>query len=67
MKTLTLELPDALMTELDASVEAGWFENHVETVRAAVQQAVRRHRLIPHESRLLSDIEPCVNNVRNSA
>ena len=37
LNTLTLEIPEALAAELDAEVEAGWFADHAEAVRAAVR------------------------------
>ncbi len=45
MKSLQIELPDKLATELDALVQAGWFHSEDELVRLALVEFVRRHRL----------------------
>ncbi len=57
MTTLTLELPEALTAELDAAVEAGWFANQAEAVRAAVQDFVDHGRLVLQEQQQLADID----------
>ena len=46
MTTLTIEFPKALTAELDAAVEAGWFENPAEAVLAAVRSFVSQRRYI---------------------
>ena len=45
MKSLQIELPDKLATDLDALVQAGWFHSEDELVRLALVEFVRRHRL----------------------
>ncbi len=57
MTTLTLELSDALLQELDAAVEAGWFTNRAEAVRAAVRDFVSHGKLARQEQQQLADIE----------
>ncbi len=57
MSTVTVELPDALAAELDAAVEAGWFPNQAEAVRAAVLEFLRGEKLAVLEQQQLSDIE----------
>jgi Arc/MetJ-type ribon-helix-helix transcriptional regulator len=56
MSTVTLELPDALSAELDAAVEAGWFANRAEAVRAAVRDFVNHRKLALMEQQQLADI-----------
>lgn len=57
MSTLTIELPEALTAELDAAVEAGWFANQAEAVRAAVRDFVSHRKLELLEKQQLADIE----------
>lgn len=61
MTTLTLDLPEALTAELDAAVEAGWFANQAEAVRAAVRDFVSHGKLALQEKQQLADIEWAVN------
>ncbi len=44
MKSLQVELPDALAAELEALVQKGWFRTEDEVVRIALVEFVRRHR-----------------------
>lgn len=57
MSTLTIELPEALTAELDAAVDAGWFANKAEAVRAAVRDFVNHRKLELLEKQQLADIE----------
>jgi len=57
MNTLTVELPEALSAELEAAVQAGWFPNQAEAVRAAVQEFVNRGKWALIEQQQLADIE----------
>lgn len=57
MSTLTVELPEALTAELDAAVEAGWFANQSDAVRAAVRDFVNHRKLALLEKQQLADIE----------
>ena len=61
MTTMTLDFPDALTAELDAAVEAGWFENQAEAVRAAVRDFVSQRRFALQEQQQLADIEWALN------
>ena len=61
MTTLTLDLPEALTAELDAAVEAGWFANQAEAVRAAVRDFVSHGKLALQEKQQLADIEWAVD------
>lgn len=55
--TLTLELPEAVTAELEAAVEAGWFANQAEVVRAAVLDFVSHGKLALLERHQLEDID----------
>jgi len=65
MATLTLDLPEALTAELDAAVEAGWFANQAEAVRAAVRDFVSHSKLALQEKQQLADIEWAVNAAKH--
>ena len=67
MTTLTLDFPDALTAELDAAVEAGWFENQAEAVRAAVRDSLSQRRLALLEQHQLADIEWALDTVKKRA
>lgn len=45
MKSIEVELPDKLADELNRLIEAGWFQNQEEAVRAAVLEFVRKSRV----------------------
>ncbi|MBL9130402.1 MAG: hypothetical protein JNG86_04335 [Verrucomicrobiaceae bacterium] len=64
---MTLDFPDALTAELDAAVEAGWFENQAEAVRAAVRDFVSQRRFALQEQQQLADIEWAVNSAKKPA
>ena len=64
MTTLTLDLPEALTAELDATVEAGWFANQAEAVRAAVRDFVSHRKLALQKERQLADIEWAVSTAK---
>lgn len=44
MKTLEIELPDALAEKLEELVKAGWFTSDAEIGRLALAEFVGRHR-----------------------
>jgi Arc/MetJ-type ribon-helix-helix transcriptional regulator len=67
MTTMTLDFPDALTAELEAAVEAGWFENQAEAVRAAVRDFVSQRRFALQEQQQLADIEWAVNSAKKPA
>jgi Arc/MetJ-type ribon-helix-helix transcriptional regulator len=56
MKTIQVELPDKVDTELDAMVEAGWFRSKDEAIRLALVEFVRRNQLELQERFQLDDI-----------
>jgi Arc/MetJ-type ribon-helix-helix transcriptional regulator len=43
-KTLEVQLPEPVATELDALVKSGWFTNESEIVRFALLEFTRRNR-----------------------
>lgn len=61
MKTLTVDLPEALTAELDAAVEAGWFASQAEAIRAAVRDLVSHRKLALLEKQQLADIDWAVS------
>lgn len=67
MTTMTLDFPDALTAELDAAVEAGWFENQAEAVRAAVRDFVSQRRFALQEQQQLADIDWALNLAKKPA
>lgn len=44
MKSVQVELPDKLVTELNLLVEGGWFRDEQEAIRLAVMEFVRHRR-----------------------
>lgn len=43
-KTLEVQLPESIATELDALIKRGWFANENEIVRLALLEFARRNR-----------------------
>jgi Arc/MetJ-type ribon-helix-helix transcriptional regulator len=56
MKTLEIELPDALADKLDELVKAGWFTSENEIGRLALAEFVARHRFELQEQFQREDI-----------
>lgn len=56
VKTIAVELPDAVSAELDILVENGWFADRSEIVRAALWEFVRRNRFALDEEFQRADI-----------
>lgn len=56
MKTMTLELPENLATDVDNAVKAGWFTDPQEAIRQAVREFLNSHRLELQERQQLEDI-----------
>jgi Arc/MetJ-type ribon-helix-helix transcriptional regulator len=57
MKAIHVELPDKLAAEIEAYVQAGWFESEAEVIRAAVADFVRRRRVELLDRFMRDDIE----------
>jgi len=56
MKTLELELPDALVRRLEDLVKAGMYVNPQEAVRHAVHEFLENHSATLAEDHQLSDV-----------
>jgi len=56
MKTLELEIPDALARQLEELVQAGLFLNPQEAVLQALQEFLRQHSATLAESQQLADV-----------
>ncbi len=56
MKSIQLELPENVATELEQLVRAGWFRSEGELLKAALTEFVRRHRLELEEQFQRDDI-----------
>ncbi len=57
MKTMTLELPENLATDVDNAVKAGWFTDPQEAVCQAVREFLNSRRLQLQEQQQLEDVE----------
>lgn len=57
MKTMTLELPENLATDVENAVKAGWFTDSQEAIRQAVREFLNSRRLLMQERQQLEDIE----------
>lgn len=57
MKSLHIEIPDKLATEIEAYVKTGWFSTEAEVIRAALMEFVRRNRVDLLERFMREDIE----------
>ena len=57
MKSIHVEIPDKLATEIEAYVETGWFSTEGEVIRAALMEFVRRNRVDLLERFMREDIE----------
>lgn len=56
MKTIEVNLPERLTTELDELIKEGWFIDESEIVRAALWEFVRRNRFALTEQFQRADI-----------
>jgi Arc/MetJ-type ribon-helix-helix transcriptional regulator len=57
VKSLHIEIPDKLATEIEAYVKTGWFSTEAEVIRAALMEFVRRNRVDLLERFIREDIE----------
>lgn len=57
MKTMTLELPEALADDVDNAVKAGWFTDPQEAIRQALREFLNSRRLQLQEQQQLEDID----------
>jgi Arc/MetJ-type ribon-helix-helix transcriptional regulator len=66
MKTIAVELPERLTTEVDSLVKDGWFADEAEVVRAALWEFVRRNRFALTEHYQRADIAWALQQHRES-
>lgn len=57
MKTIKVDIPEKLATEVENYVKGGWFNDEAELMRVALQEFVRTHRLKLMERFMREDIE----------
>jgi Arc/MetJ-type ribon-helix-helix transcriptional regulator len=56
MKTLQIDVPDKLATELNMLVKEGWFTDEAEIIRLALLEFIRRHQFDLQEQFQREDI-----------
>jgi Arc/MetJ-type ribon-helix-helix transcriptional regulator len=56
MKTLQIDVPDKLATELNILVKEGWFNDEAEIIRLALLEFIRRHQFDLQEQFQREDI-----------
>ena len=56
MKTVQIELPDKIASELETLVNKGWFADENEIIHMALAEFVRRYRFALQEQFQLEDI-----------
>jgi Arc/MetJ-type ribon-helix-helix transcriptional regulator len=57
MKTIQVEIPEALGKQIDALIQGGWFADDAELTRAALRDFLRRNRPELMERFLQEDID----------
>jgi len=57
MKTIQVDIPEKLVTEIEEYVKEGWFNNEGELMREALRQFIRHHRPMLMEKHMEEDIE----------
>ncbi|MDA1192070.1 MAG: ribbon-helix-helix domain-containing protein [Candidatus Poribacteria bacterium] len=67
MKTVQVELPDKLATEIDKLVQSGWFHNEQELMRYALTEFVRHNLLELTRKQQLEDIEWAISRRKETA
>ncbi len=56
MKTIVIDLPERMTTEIGALVEDGWFANETEIIQTALWEFMRRNRFALAEQFQRADI-----------
>jgi Arc/MetJ-type ribon-helix-helix transcriptional regulator len=56
MKTIVIDLPERMTTEIGALVENGWFANETEIIQTALWEFMRRNRFALAEQFQRADI-----------
>ena len=65
MKTVVVELPDRITTEIGTLVENGWFANETEIIQTALWEFMRRNRLALAGQFKRADIAQALQQHRN--
>jgi Arc/MetJ-type ribon-helix-helix transcriptional regulator len=56
MKTIQIELPEPMVTQVDALIDEGWFTNQNQIILFALAEFIRRYRFALQEQFQLDDI-----------
>lgn len=65
MKTIVIDLPERMTTEIGALVENGWFANETEIIQTALWEFMRRNRFALTEQFQRADIAWALQQHRN--
>ena len=65
MKTIAVDLPERITTEIGALVENGWFVDETEIIRTALWEFMRRNRFALAEQFQRADIAWALQQHRN--
>jgi len=57
MKTVNVDIPEKLGTEIEKYIKGGWFSNESELMREALREFIRHHRPMLMEKFMEEDIE----------
>jgi metal-responsive CopG/Arc/MetJ family transcriptional regulator len=57
MKTVNVDIPEKLGTEIEKYIKDGWFSNESELMREALREFIRHHRPMLMEKFMEEDIE----------
>jgi Arc/MetJ-type ribon-helix-helix transcriptional regulator len=65
MKTVKVKLPEKLGLEIYKYIKAGWFNNEVEFIKAALQDFIRHNKLKLTEEFMREDIKWALKEKKN--
>ncbi len=65
MKTIVVDLPERMTTEIGALVENGWFASKTEIIQTALWEFIRRNRFALAEQFQRADIAWALQQHRN--
>jgi Arc/MetJ-type ribon-helix-helix transcriptional regulator len=57
MKTIQIELPDSIATQVDMLVKEGWFTDESQMILLALAEFIHRYGFVLHERFQLEDID----------
>lgn len=57
MKTINVEIPEKLASEIEKYIKGGWFSNEAELMREALREFIRHHQVRLMEQFMEEDIE----------